>query len=99
MKLAGDILAFFMEFLDEVRLNKKVLDIYIFMCYTLFTIKEKEKDTMVALMRYECGLKFTGLVFENMDTVQKWLKENGWVNPRAYEIIPVAFYTKDGEVK
>ena len=31
MKLAGDILAFFYGFfLDEIRLNKKVLDIYIF---------------------------------------------------------------------
>ena len=54
---------------------------------------------MVALMRYECGLKFTGCVFENMDIAQKWLEENGWVNPRAYELTPVAFYTKDGEVK
>ena len=24
---------------------------------------------MVALMRYECGLKFTGCVFENMDSL------------------------------
>ena len=49
--------------------------------------------------QYECGLKFTGCVFENMDIAQKWLEENGWCNPRAYELIPVAFYTKDGEVK
>ena len=41
---------------------------------------------MVALMRYECGLKFTGLVFENMDTVQKWLKENGWRDKCAEEL-------------
>ena len=27
------------------------------------------------------------------------MKENGWTNPRAYELVPVAFYTKDGEVK
>ena len=54
---------------------------------------------MVALMRYECGLKFTGCVFENMDIAQKWLEENGWVNPRAYELVPVTFYTKNGEVK
>jgi hypothetical protein len=26
-------------------------------------------------------------------------KENGWANPRAYELAPVAFYTKNGEVK
>lgn len=54
---------------------------------------------MVALMKYERGLKFTGCVFENMDTAQKWLKENGWRNPRAYELVPIAFYAKDGEVK
>lgn len=54
---------------------------------------------MVALMEYKCGLKFTGRIFENMGTAQKWLKENGWANPRAYELVPVAFYTKDGEVK
>ena len=84
--------------LDEIRLNKKVLDIYIFMCYTLIIVKKGEIK-MVALMRYECGLKFTGCVFENMDIAQKWLEENGWFNPRAYELVPVAFYTKDGEVK
>lgn len=54
---------------------------------------------MVALMKYACGLKFTGYVFEDMETANKWLKENGWVNPRAYELVPVAFYAKDGEVK
>ena len=54
---------------------------------------------MIALMRYECGLKFTGCIFENMDIAQRWLEENGWFNPRAYELVPVAFYTKDGEVK
>ena len=30
MKLAGEIPVFLWNFLDEVRLNKKVLDIYIF---------------------------------------------------------------------
>lgn len=54
---------------------------------------------MVALMEYKCGLKFTGYVFENMDTAQKWLKENGWANPRTYELVSVTFYTKDGKVK
>lgn len=54
---------------------------------------------MIALMEYENGLKFTGCVFENVDTAQKWLIENDWVNPNSYELIPVAFYTKDGEVK
>jgi hypothetical protein len=52
---------------------------------------------MVALMKYECGLKFTEYVFEDMETAKKWLKEKGWVNPWSYKLIPVTFYTKDGE--
>lgn len=51
---------------------------------------------MVALMTYECGLKFTGLVFEDVETAKEWLK---YKNPYAYEIVPVAFHTKEGEVK
>lgn len=54
---------------------------------------------MIALMRYECGLKFTGCVFENMDIAQKWLEENGWGNPNSYELIPVTFYPKTMEEK
>lgn len=54
---------------------------------------------MVALMKCECGLKFTGCVFEDMETARKWLKENGWCNPYSYELIPVAFYAKDGEIR
>lgn len=56
-------------------------------------------NTIIALMEYKCGLKFTGCIFEDMDTAQKWLKENGWGNPNSYELIPVTFFTKDGEVK
>lgn len=51
---------------------------------------------MVALMKYECGLKFAGIVFEDMETAKKWLE---YKNPRAYKLVPVAFYTKDGEVE
>ncbi len=51
---------------------------------------------MVAIMKYEGGLKFTGCVFEDLETAKEWLKDK---NPWAYEIVPVAFYTKDGEVK
>lgn len=54
---------------------------------------------MIALMKCACGLKFTGCVFEDMETANKWLEENGWTNPYAYQLMPVAFYTKDGEVK
>lgn len=51
---------------------------------------------MVALMKYECGLKFTGYVFEDEEIAKEWLK---WKNPAAYEIVPVTFVTKDGENK
>lgn len=54
---------------------------------------------MTALMIYKCGLEFTGCIFEDRDTAQKWLKENGWDNPGSYELVPVTFFTKDGEVK
>ena len=51
---------------------------------------------MIALMKYECGLRFTGIVFEDMETAKKWLVGK---NPDAFELQPVAFYTKDGEIK
>ena len=51
---------------------------------------------MVALMKYECGLKFTGLVFEDEKTAREYLKGT---NPQVFENGPVAFYTKDGEIK
>lgn len=54
---------------------------------------------MVALMKYACGLYFTKCVFEDMETANRWLEENGWTDPRVYELVPVAFYAKDGEVK
>ena len=50
---------------------------------------------MVALMQYENGLRFTGLIFENKDIAEKWLKTEG-KNPEAFKIIPVTYYTADG---
>mgnify|MGYP003299135753 FL=1 len=47
-------------------------------------------------MKYECGLRFTGIIFEDMETAQKWLANK---NPNAYELQPVAFHTKNGEIK
>lgn len=51
---------------------------------------------MVAIMKYECGLKFTGYVFEDEETAKEWLKYKA---PWAYEIVPVTFFAKNGEVK
>lgn len=52
---------------------------------------------MVALMKYANGLRFTGLVFENKEIAEKWLKAEH-KNPEAFEIIPVAYYTANGEI-
>ena len=51
---------------------------------------------MVALMTYECGLRFTGLVFEDEETAKNYLQGK---NPEAFKIVPVAYYTKTGEIK
>ena len=53
---------------------------------------------MIALMKHELGLVFTGIIFEDMETAHKWLEENAR-NPYCYTLEPVAFYTKDGEIK
>ena len=54
---------------------------------------------MVAIMKYENGLKFNGVVCENTETAHQWLKEQGIVNPNSYKIIPVSYITKDLEAK
>jgi hypothetical protein len=54
---------------------------------------------MLGLMKYELGLRFTGIVFENEKTAEKWLKENGWVNKNAYKLIPISFVCENLEVK
>lgn len=53
---------------------------------------------MVGLMKYKCGLKFTGCVFENKETAEKFIRDNR-LNPEAYKLIPVAVYLKNGEIK
>ena len=51
---------------------------------------------MVAIMKYSNGLQFTGIICEDIETAKKWLKDK---NPEAFEIVPVSFICKDGEVK
>ena len=51
---------------------------------------------MVALMKYENGLTFTGLIFEDEETAKKYLQNK---SPEAFKIVPVAYYTKDGKIK
>ena len=53
---------------------------------------------MVALMKYEGGLRFTGLVFEDKETAEKYLKNEN-KNPEAFQIIPIAYYAKNGEIR
>ena len=64
----------------------------------LNTLIKKGVSKMVGLMKYECGLKFTGCVFENKETAEKFIRDNR-LNPEAYKLIPVAVYLKNGEIK
>jgi hypothetical protein len=57
---------------------------------------------MVAIMRYAYGLKFTETVCENEETARKYLMQQGVPEYRigdCYKIIPVAYVTKDLEIK
>ena len=50
---------------------------------------------MVAIMKYEAGLKFTGYICESKEVAQRFVRDGlGWVNERAYEIIPVKYVTE-----
>ena len=57
---------------------------------------------MVAIMKHACGLKFTEMVCEDEETARKYLVQQGIKEYRiddCYEIIPVAYVTKDLEIK
>ena len=57
---------------------------------------------MVAIMKYACGFKFTEMVCEDEETARKYLVQQGIKEYRiddCYEIIPVAYITKDLEIK
>lgn len=66
--------------------------------YILNTLIKKGTNKMVGLMKYERGLEFTGCVFEDKETAEKFIYDNG-LNPEAYKLIPVAGYFKNGEIK
>lgn len=50
---------------------------------------------MLAYMRYENGLKFKQVVFENENAAKLWLKQNGINNPRCYTLVEVEFVKED----
>lgn len=50
---------------------------------------------MLAYMRYENGLKFKKVIFENENAAKLWLKQNGIKNPNCYELIEVEFIKED----
>jgi hypothetical protein len=50
---------------------------------------------MLAFMKYENGLKFKKVIFENENAAKLWLKQNGIVNPDCYELIEVEFVKED----
>lgn len=50
---------------------------------------------MLAYMKYENGLKFKKVIFENENTARLWLKQNGISNPNSYELVEVEFIKED----
>lgn len=48
-------------------------------------------------MRYENGLKFKKVIFENENAAKLWLKQNGISNPDCYELVEVEFIKEDLE--
>jgi GH35 family endo-1,4-beta-xylanase len=50
---------------------------------------------MLAYMRYENGLKFKKVIFENENAAKLWLKQNGISNPNCYELVEVEFVKED----
>ena len=46
---------------------------------------------MLAFMKYENGLKFKKVIFENENAAKLWLEQNGITNPDCYELIEVEF--------
>ena len=52
---------------------------------------------MLAYMRYENGLKFKKIIFENENAAKLWLKQNGISNPDCYELVEVDFIKEDSK--
>lgn len=52
---------------------------------------------MLAYMKYENGLKFQKVIFENENAAKSWLKQNGIINPYSYELIEIEFIKEDSE--
>jgi hypothetical protein len=52
---------------------------------------------MLAYMRYENGLKFKKVIFENENAAKLWLKQNGFSDPNCYELVEVEFIKEDLE--
>ena len=50
---------------------------------------------MLAYMKYENGLQFEKIIFENKNAAKLWLKQNGVHNPNCYELVKVKFVKED----
>ena len=50
---------------------------------------------MLAFMKYENGLRFKRVVFENENAAKVWLKENNITNEKAYELVEIEFVKED----
>ena len=51
--------------------------------------------TMYAIMKYESGLHFTGIVCTTEEKCKEYMKKHNWINPNAFEIVPCFYYNGD----
>ena len=50
---------------------------------------------MLAYMRYEQGLKFQNIIFENEEVAKAWLKKNKIENPDCYKLVEIKYITEE----
>ena len=50
---------------------------------------------MLAYMKYENGLKFQNVVFENENAAKLWLKQHNVTNPDCYKLVEVEFVKEE----
>ena len=50
---------------------------------------------MLAYMKYENGLRFKNIIFENENAAKLWLKQNEINNPDCYKLVEVEFIKED----
>lgn len=54
---------------------------------------------MLAYMKYENGLKFQNVVFENENVAKVWLKQHNVTNPDCYKLVEVEFVKEEPKAR